>query len=326
VSAAFVAVTTIFITRNLIGARSQLETTAYRDVELLLPALLLMTVAVVAMALAWMGLINRLAPRPGPRWRLVRFFLIVWPSRYLPGTLPYHASRVLMAERLGESRVVLFASISYETFFLLSSGGFLGCLALLVGLGVQSNWWVYLLGALILACLPLALQPRILVPLFNHGLRTLGRSAIGREFFLNLRQTAASFAGYLAVHTINGVGFFLVLAAIVGSDANAAVAIGAYTLAGVAGAAVFFVPSGIGVREAVIVGLLSSTVPLEDGLVAAAAARALSIIADLLPILIVGGFAFIRSLSHFASKRTSSIQSPHGFTKARPAVNGDRGD
>jgi hypothetical protein len=321
-----VAVTTIFIIRNLIGARSQLEATAFRNVELLLPALLLMTVAVAAMALAWVGLIDRLAPRPGRRWHLVRFFLVAWPSRYLPGTLPYHASRVLMAERLGESRVVLFASISYETFFLLASGGFLGCLALLVGLGVQSNWWAYLLGALVLACFPLALQPRILVPLFNHGLRTIGRTAIGREFFLDIQQTAASFAGYLAVHTINGVGFFLVLAAIVGSDANAAVAIGAYTLGGVAGAAVFFVPSGIGVREAVIVALLSSAVPLEDGLVAAAAARALSIIADLLPIMLIGGFAFVRSLRHFACKRTSSIQSSPRFTKARSVVTGDRSD
>jgi uncharacterized membrane protein YbhN (UPF0104 family) len=84
-------------------------------------------------------------------------------------------------------------------------------------------------------------------------------------------------------------------------------AIGAYTLAGIAGTAAIFVPSGIGVREGVIVGLLSSVMAPEEALLAAVTARAVSVVADLLPIGVLAGYSLVRSLIRLAGKKTSSV-------------------
>ena len=63
---------------------------------------------------------------------------------------------------------------------------------------------------------------------------------------------------------------------------------GVYSLAAAIGVAVIFVPSGIGVREGVIVALMSSVISPEEALLAAGATRAIATLADLVPLALLG--------------------------------------
>jgi uncharacterized membrane protein YbhN (UPF0104 family) len=65
-------------------------------------------------------------------------------------------------------------------------------------------------------------------------------------------------------------------------------AAGAYTLAGVLGVLAFVFPSGLGVREAVIVGVLGLTIAPGTALTIAVAARLVAVVADLVFVALVG--------------------------------------
>jgi uncharacterized membrane protein YbhN (UPF0104 family) len=131
-----------------------------------------------------------------------------------------------------------------------------------------------------LALLPLLLQQRALIPVANHGLRWVGRQPLGAGALLPTRETILVFGAYACVHCLNGLAFYLVILSVTTASFDPALAIGAYSLGAAAGVAVIFVPSGLGVREAVLVAALSGTLTTEDALVAAAAARAVSVLGD----------------------------------------------
>jgi uncharacterized membrane protein YbhN (UPF0104 family) len=85
-------------------------------------------------------------------------------------------------------------------------------------------------------------------------------------------------------------------------------ATGAYSLAGAAGLAAIFLPGGLGVREAVIVGVLSSAMPSSDALVAAGLARGVSLVGDFAP------FALLVLYDAFRGVTRLSRNAPHEHT------------
>jgi uncharacterized membrane protein YbhN (UPF0104 family) len=247
----------------------------------------LVILAIVGWALCWSLILTRI-DRSVSLSRCVRTFAYTWLVRYLPGTVPYHVARVLAADSLGTSKVKVGASIAYETVLLLASGALIGCIGVLLGNGAEGSWLIYLAVVGSVAALPLVLRPQVLAPITNVMLRLARRSPIDAGSLLATRQAAAIFTLYTLVHVINGLAFVLVLNALNSGPVNPAFAVGVYTLAGVIGALVIFVPSGLGVREAVIVGLMSSAISPEEALLAAGAVRAVSIAADLLLLSVLG--------------------------------------
>jgi uncharacterized membrane protein YbhN (UPF0104 family) len=80
--------------------------------------------------------------------------------------------------------------------------------------------------------------------------------------------------------------------------------------------AVLFVPGGIGVREGVTALLLSSAVSPEQALLAAGAARALSLIADILPLALIsawhlGAMAIGRQASSAVNEAAAARPADH---------------
>jgi len=282
-----------------------------RNLLLLVPATLAISLVIVGWGLNWSLVLRSLDRRVG-LGRGLAVFLRTWLGRYIPGTIPYHAARILAAESLGTTKTRVGASIAYETVLLLGSGALIGCLGVLIGLGAGRSSLVYLLAAIPLFTVPFALQPRVLVPLANRVLRLVQRPDIRADSFLSGRQTVASFLGYSLFHVVNGLSFVFVLLALQHGGVNLALAIGAYTLAGVAGAVAIFVPAGIGVREGLLVGLLSSVMSPEEALLAAATARAVSVIADVLPLAIVAVATLVRRLACIRSSSPAARASPGG--------------
>jgi uncharacterized membrane protein YbhN (UPF0104 family) len=205
--------------------------------------------------------------------------------------VPYHAARLLAADSLGVTRGQVGASIGYEAILVLGMAGLAGVVGIVVGVGLQTgNALLYVTAGLFLGALPLALHPAVLVPMANRLLIVAGRPPLDADAALTAKQTFGVAITYGAVLLATGLSFYLVAQAVTDEPPNIALAIGAYCLASAIGMAAPFVPSGLGVREGVVIALLSGTMPADTVLVAAGTARAVSIVADILPPALLAGF------------------------------------
>jgi uncharacterized membrane protein YbhN (UPF0104 family) len=299
-----VIATAVFTLRNLSEETKQLDAVSRGQSLLLAAALLLMVTSVICLGAVWALMLRWLSPEGARFSSLLRFFLYTWPSRYVPGTVPYHAVRVLFAERLGTRQVVVAASIAYEAILQVGTAATVGMLGVFVAIAMAGGSpGVYVLVILPLAALPITLQRHVLVPVANRLLRLVGKQPLPADAPLTNSQTATAFGAYSSIHLVNGIAFYLVIACLGNVSISPALAVGAYSLAGAAGVAVLFLPGGIGVREAVIVALLSPSMPAQDAIIAAAVTRALSVLADLGPLAILGSIDLYRSVLRL-SKQT----------------------
>jgi uncharacterized membrane protein YbhN (UPF0104 family) len=199
--------------------------------------------------------------------------------------MPYHAARVMMAERFGSTKRIVTASIAYEAVLQLGGAALVGVVCVTVALGISASASsIYVAGLLPMVALPVILQPRFLTPIANGALGLARRQPLTGDVLLGGRETLVAFAGYAGLHTLNGIAFYLVLTSVTDASISPLLAVGAFNLAGCAGVAVLFLPSGLGVREAVIVAIVGATTTTEAAVLAAATTRAVSIVADLVPL------------------------------------------
>lgn len=294
----------------LAGAGSSFEDVRRVGLQTGVASLLLMTLAVVGVAAIWVGLVSWLSPAGVWRGRVFRSFLLTWPARYVPGTLPYHAGRVMAAEASGSTRAVVVAAIAYEAILQVGAAALLGVLGIVIAVGVEeSASSVYFIALAPLITLPVLLQPTVLLPTANFFLRLAKRQVLRPANVLTAGQTARTLLGYASAYVLNGVAFYLILAAMAETNPNLVLTVGAYSLAGAAGVLVLFVPSGMGVREAVIVAIMSTAMPAESVLLAAGLTRALSVIGDLVPLCLIALYEAagrtIRLLTRLDSPATS---------------------
>jgi len=250
-------------------------------------SLSLLLAAVLWSAVCWAYLVRQLDHTRVGNARLVAIFLTAWPARYVPGTLPYHMTRLLMAERHGLRRSAMAASSLYELILAVGSATALGFVALALTIGNETYGTGYVIAMAPLVLAPFVVQRRVLVPLSRRLLGLLGRPGIAPDHALGAGQGMTSMAMYIGVHVLNGLAFAVLVAVLVDNSPSPILLIGAYSVACAAGVAVPLIPGGLGVREAVLTGLLSNALSPETALVAAGSIRAVSIVADLLPAALV---------------------------------------
>jgi hypothetical protein len=199
--------------------------------------------------------------------------------------VPWLLLRVEQAQRHGYRRTTLAASLAYENVLQLATALLVAFVLLLASMsGHLGAFWLYGLALVPLVGAAVLVQPRVLVPCANRIARLLRRPEISSESVLPTRAMARAVLLYALFVVINGLGFYCALNAVrpVGPGYMPA-AIGIYNLAGVIGILAVVTPSGLGVREGIIIGLVSLQYPLEVAAAAAVIARVASIPADGLP-------------------------------------------
>jgi hypothetical protein len=281
----------------------------------LLTALAILSGSVVWFAVTWRMILDGLAGRRV--FGAVGIFIYTWLARYVPGTVPYHSARLLKAESMGVSRMQVVTSIGYESILILGMAGFVGVVCLVIGTGIQSgNALLYTVGGMLVAALPIGLHPAILVPSANRLLKLAGRARLDPGTMLSARQTLVAAVLYGAGLAGNGVAFYLIARVTGPEHPGLFLAVGAFCLAGAAGIAVPFVPSGLGVREAVIVTLLAGTMSTDASLALAATVRALTIVADILPPAILAAFHLLTRLRGTSTTATRQVPSEQAGLEA----------
>lgn len=256
-------------------------------------AVLLFAVAVVISGLLWGAMTTHLGGGRIDMLEAVRVHSASWLLKYIPGQVGSVTNKVLWAGQRGISRTLVLISFVYENVFLLI-GSIVPTFVILlladsfVGSGDETSM---LLPAV------LALVPLILVTdrrVFRWAVKLIARRAlkqdVPQEYFLSSRAALGYQLAFLLPRVVNGVGFVLIARSFLDVESSAYLPLAAtYVLAGAVGILAVFVPSGLGVRESVIVLLASRYMPVEQAIVLSLLARLYSTIGDGIVALVYAG-------------------------------------
>jgi uncharacterized membrane protein YbhN (UPF0104 family) len=178
-------------------------------------------------------------------------------ARYVPGNVFMFVGRALMSHSKGLAIERVTAAMVYEQA--------LGACAALLSMAVLFPFWEYRPGltALSLLAIPVLvalLHPRVFGPLAGLVLRLLHRPPL--EVTIGFGAVLGMLVLFTLDWLIAGTGAWLLARAVTGLGVDSLpLVIVANALAYVAGMIAFFIPSGIGVREAVLTASLARRLP-----------------------------------------------------------------
>jgi hypothetical protein len=190
-------------------------------------------------------------------------------ARYIPGAIMQVAGRVFLVKPYGVPGSVCAASQMLELVTFLTANMLLG-FGCLVAFGVRhingpARWWIYFL-AILLPLMLLLLHPKMFYGLTNRIMARLKKPAIVSRLsgYELSRLLIWNIAGLL----LQSVAVFLIVADPLQLHWDKwYVVTGAYSLAWCAGFLAVLNPAGLGVREAVFVGIMLFALPksVRDG-------------------------------------------------------------
>jgi glycosyltransferase 2 family protein len=245
-------------------------------------SMLAVLLGLLATMCAWRRLLAGLGS-PLPTAAAARILFLGQLGKYLPGSV----WPILAQMELGRAHQVprhSSASASVLTMLLSLLTGLLTALVMLPFTGASSYLWAFAAAPFLLACL----HPRVLNPLMGRLLRLARQPALGQP--LSGQTLAVALGWSFAAWVCNGVQIWLLavrLGAPVGS--SLLLAMGGYAFAWSVGFLVVFAPAGVGVREVLLVAMLSPAVGTGGATAIALVSRVLTTAGDLLTAAAAGG-------------------------------------
>lgn len=187
-----------------------------------------------------------------------RAWLYSMTTRYIPGNVWHILSRVAFAQRLGVSRTQVLTSASIEQVLtLLAMLLLFACTLPFWAASPASQLWLLLLvpPGLVL------LHPRIMGRLLIWASIRFNRPELAWHY--TYRTLLLLLAAYVGASLCAGLALYVLLLGLAPTQlAHAPLIIGAAGLAWAVGYLSFLTPSGLGVREAALVAVLSAIYPL----------------------------------------------------------------
>ncbi|WP_312871542.1 lysylphosphatidylglycerol synthase transmembrane domain-containing protein [Amycolatopsis acididurans] len=234
-------------------------------------SMLALVVAMGVSTLGWVVVVDGLGTRLG-FLRGARICLVGQLGKYVPGSLWAYLLQMELGRKAGLSRARV-ASGSLIQFCI----GLVAALPLAL-LAAPNGWVLAALPAVVL------LHPKVVNWSAALARKLLRRPPI--EVKVSGWAIAKAFAAAVAAWTMQGVHLWL----LAGTNAPLLTCIGAMALAMTSGTFAFLLPSGAGVREAVLVAVLSSAgIPAGQALAFALASRVMFTVADLFTALAAAG-------------------------------------
>jgi glycosyltransferase 2 family protein len=222
------------------------------DWSALAGALVLAAAGTAAGGLIWLAILDALGVRTQLRWAGLYFQAQL--GKYIPGSVWQYAGRAAVARANGIPVRPVGVSLAVEVAASAAAAGSMA--AFLIG------WW----GAAVVAPVAVLL---IALERLAHSRRPVAFAAAHATLL------------YLPVWLLLGGSFWLCARGLVAVPAgDLAFYMGAFAVAWLAGLVAIYAPGGLGVREAVLVALLSSRIGAADALVVAATSRLMLIVVD----------------------------------------------
>ena len=215
-------------------------------------ALVLGAAGTAAGAPIWLAILEALGVRTQRRW--MGLFFQAQLGKYIPGSVWQYAGRAAIARTSGIPVRPVGVSLPIEFVASSAAGGSMA--AFLLG------WW----GAVVVGAVAVLLAA-------SERLSRCQRPTV--------LATVRAALLYLPSWVLLGASFWLCARGLLGVPVDdLAFYIGAFAVAFLAGLVAVYAPGGLGVREAVLVALLSSRIGAANALVVAAASRLVLILAD----------------------------------------------
>jgi uncharacterized membrane protein YbhN (UPF0104 family) len=240
--------------------------------------------------LAWWLLLRGFGLRSSPTRAIATWSKSIL-ARYVPGNVFMFLGRGIMSYRQGLDIDRVGAAMVYEQA--------LGLCSALVAAALLLPFWHYHRAAtawslLLVPVMVVLMHPKVFARLAGWALRVLRRQPLTAR--LSFGTVLALLCYYVATWLLAGVASWLFATAVtgLGADMLATVAAG-YVLAYIAGMVVFFLPSGLGLREALLAAPLAARLP---GGVAFAWALLLRVWQTLIELAFVGAAVLLEASVH----------------------------
>jgi glycosyltransferase 2 family protein len=234
--------------------------------------------AIAANVKAWQAVLHEL-DHDVPTVAAGQIYLVGGLGKYLPGSVWAFVLQMELSLRAGIPRARSFAASLILVGLSTTAALVLGLFGIptLVDVGGAAVWGVAVLAPVALIC---AIPP-VLSRLVDLFLRILGKAGLNHRLRLTGLLKVMGWSGL--AWTLFGIHFWLLGAGVHGAGAPSLTpAIGALALAMTAGLLAIASPSGLGIREAVLVAALSPFVGVGTALGVALASRLILTVADVL--------------------------------------------
>lgn len=213
----------------------------------------------------------------GEAWRV---FFLSQLGKYLPGLVWPALAQMEAGRRWGVRRSVMLTGNLLMIAVLTASGVVVGLLLLpgSIGLAGAAGWIAWVLAA---ALLVVCLWPRLLTEVVDRAFVLFRREP--PRLATSPRDMTVSFAWALATWLLYGAHVWVLVHSVGGSGVDAWVAAtGGIALGWALGLVAVLAPAGVGVRDAILVGVLSPLVGRSPALAVALASRGLLALTDVL--------------------------------------------
>lgn len=254
------------------------ETITAIEVPLLLLSLLLAVVAMFCNVMSFNTILDALGTRVTPV-EASRCYLVGQLGKYLPGSVWAFVLQMELSKRAGVPRVNGFTATIVTLGISITSALVVGLIGLpqLFDVGGIAPWVVLVLLPLAILCT----LPPVLTRILNLMLRVLRRRPMPRP--LSWSHVGRAILWTSLAWVLFGTHFWLLTNGETASGATGwAQSLGVFALAMTAGSLALVAPSGIGVREAIIIVALAPFVPTGVALGLALASRLVLVVADIL--------------------------------------------
>lgn len=195
-------------------------------------------------------------------------------GRYVPGRVAVALGKIYLYERRGVKRLAAGLAVAYENVFAAAGGVAAALAASAAFLTGAFSWTALALAAAAALALVILFQPAALRRLMAWPLKRMRLGELRADTLVGRGGSLAFALAYAGYCVLLGVFFALFAGTFVPLEVGVAVRVGAaYVAAAVLGYVAVFAPSGLGVREGLLVILLQRYMPAGDAAFLAVASR-----------------------------------------------------
>ncbi len=239
-------------------------------------SMLFLVLGLVAATVAWVALLNGLGSHVPPL-RAAQISLVGALGKYLPGSLWAYLMQMELGRAHGVSRSRVLITTLYAAGVGVVASLLLGGLALPTILAGRTELlWLFVLLPIGL----IGLHPTVMTWLASTVLRIAKRPPL--EEAISLRTVLVAMAWTLLAYAFYGAHLWLLARALVPADLPLLLLLtGSIALGFSASLFAFFLPSGVGVREALLIGAMSLVMSEAEGSAVSLVSRVFFTIGDL---------------------------------------------
>jgi glycosyltransferase 2 family protein len=283
-TAVVIVAVTYFIVKTLSRNWSNISSYDLRPNVYSVAGTLCFVLSVMTTGLFWGRILERLGGKPVTKMDAIRVQISSWLLKYVPGQVGSYAGKLTWGTREGFTKKDVTISFMYENILLLTSSLIttLPIMALVFFNQVGANFGRVVPLLIALPLFAISIKP-VFYRVMNFLLKLIRKKPLTPEYFLDFKELFLQQLAFLIPRLLIGLGFVLICKSVVPVSPSMFAGLGAtYILAGIIGILALFVPSGIGVREGIIILFASVYFNAETATLVALLARFYATIADVI--------------------------------------------